>query len=159
MFSIRAAAIEETPILLSIRNRAAAAGCASCYSEAQLSAWLGAPLPQKVEVLLAAQAVFVAESEGQIIGYGALDASTQEVEAVFVDPSATGRGVGRSLLDAVEACAVGRGISELQLSSTLNAAAFYAAAGYFAVRTQETRVSSGTVLQSVLMEKHLNVTG
>jgi GNAT superfamily N-acetyltransferase len=44
---------------------------------------------------------WVAEAEGRIVGFAVADASRMNVWALFVDPAAEGRGVGRRLHDAM----------------------------------------------------------
>ena len=96
----------------------------------------------------------IAELDGRVVGYGALDPFTNEVEAVFVDPLASGRGVGRALLQAVEDLAASKGI-HLRLASTPNAERFYRGAGYSAIQRQEYALPSGLKLAAILMEKNL----
>ena len=112
----------------SVRKRSAAAACVGFYAETQLSAWLEAPLPAIVAALIAARSVFVADVDGQMVGYAALDGPGRVVEAVFVDPSFAGQGIGRALLETLELTAIRGGIVQLRLSSTPNAERFYIAA-------------------------------
>jgi putative acetyltransferase len=154
--SIRTARPHELQALWAIRERSARVGCAHAYSPMQLDAWLSGPLPQKVAVLIEDQCVVVAEREGTLVGYGALDPGSQEVEAVFVDPSAAGLGVGRALLDAVETLAISKGILALRLDATPNAESFYQAAGYVAVRRIDHTVCAGIALPAIVMLRQLS---
>ena len=173
MVFIRNAFPDELASLWEIRGKSARVGCANSYSAEQLDAWLSKPLPSKVAALIEAECVFVAErSESlaeavrqtnlaepvrttRLVGYGALDPDTHEVEAVFVDPDASGTGVGIALLRAVETEALRRGIFQLRLTSTPNAEPFYRAAGYVPVRQIEHPLSAGLALPATVMEKLL----
>jgi putative acetyltransferase len=153
--TIRPARTDEIPALWELRNRAAWAGCANCYSHVQLSIWLAGPLPKRFAGLVASGAAYVAQVGDALLGYGALNVSTKEVEAVFVDPAAAGRGLGGLLLRKLEEVAVSKALSQLNLSSSLNAVPFYSAAGYKEVRREDYELASGIALASVLMQKQL----
>lgn len=155
MIVIRTAMLDELPALHALRHRSAAAGCANCYSSAELEAWLSGPLPAGFAKLIDAGTAFVAESDGHLLGYGALDLPARKVEAVFVDPAAFGLGAGRALLQAVESRAAVEGVYTLLVSSSLNAETFYAAAGYVALRRERHPLSAGGSLTAVLMQKQL----
>jgi GNAT superfamily N-acetyltransferase len=75
------------------------------------------------------------------------------VEAAFVDPLQQGRGIGRVLLDALEANARAAGIERLFLSASLNAVPFYERAGFVALREELYPHRSGIGIPSVFMEK------
>jgi putative acetyltransferase len=155
MLTIRPAQIEEIPALWKLRNRAAWAGCATSYSHEQLSLWLAGPLPDRFAELVAGGTAFVAQEGDALLGYGALNVCAHEVEAVFVDPTASGRGLGGSLLRQLEATAQARALSHLELSSSLNAVSFYAAAGYKEMRRENYELANGVLLASVIMRKAL----
>jgi putative acetyltransferase len=62
----------------------------------------------------------VARLDGVVVGCGAvrqLDDTTAEVKRMFVDPAARGRGVGRRLLEELEAWAVAGGMTRLVLEA------------------------------------------
>ena len=152
---LRLANAAEIPVLRELRNRAAWAGCTVAYTHEQLERWLAGPLPDRFAALVDAGTVFVAEDGARPVGYGALNVATCEVEAVFVEPEASGRGVGKALLQALEAMARVRGLARLTLSASLNAVPFYSAAGYEALRNEDFRLASGAVLACVVMHKRL----
>ena len=59
--------------------------------------------PEQVQALMAVREVLVAEEQGCVIGTASLDGDV--VRTVFVVPGAQGRGVGRRLMERVEALA------------------------------------------------------
>jgi putative acetyltransferase len=65
--------------------------------------------------------LFVARDEaGKAVGMGALkvhDGAFGEVKRMYTDPSVRGAGIGRRLLDAIEAEARERGLAELKLET------------------------------------------
>lgn len=72
----------------------------------------------------------VAEVAGEVAGVSMVKEDGY-VALCYVLPEQQGKGLGRGLLEAVEAQARGWGLSELHLESTETALLFYAASGYF----------------------------
>jgi len=74
----------------------------------------------------------VAEEAGAVLGFYALKRSAPaevELEALFVEPAAIGRGVGRTLIEDAKARAVRLGARRMTIQGDPHAARFYAAAG------------------------------
>ncbi|MCA1603080.1 MAG: GNAT family N-acetyltransferase, partial [Acidobacteria bacterium] len=71
--------------------------------------------------------VYVAEREGEIIGFYALVVGDQqaELEHMWVAPKHIGTGVGKELFIHAMHIAAGENISEVEISADPNAAAFY----------------------------------
>ncbi|WP_236234555.1 GNAT family N-acetyltransferase [Pseudomonas tohonis] len=88
--------------------------------------------PEQVRGLLAAREVLVAEEAGCVIGTASLDGDV--VRTVFVAPGAQGLGVGRRLMEQVEALARERGVAVLKVPSSITAEGFYAGLGFQAVQ-------------------------
>jgi putative acetyltransferase len=101
---------------------------------------------------------FMARSDGRAVGCGALVIAEGygEIKRMFVDPSARGQGVGRTLLYAIEACAQREGLPVLRLETGIHnhqAVALYTRNGY------ERRGSFGPYGPdplSIFMEKRLD---
>jgi GNAT superfamily N-acetyltransferase len=77
------------------------------------------------------------------------------VRAFYVDPLFHRRGVGAFLLGLSESAARRAGFRDCELTSTLPAAAFYAAQGYERVRGFDLALPSGALLELQLMRKSL----
>jgi putative acetyltransferase len=79
--------------------------------------------------------LFVARAHGEAVGCGAFQLhgdGSAEVKSMFVAPDARGHGVGRAILDAIEAAVRGR-VSALRLETgvkQLPAIRLYEAAGF-----------------------------
>lgn len=80
------------------------------------------------------------------------DPSAARIRKVFVDADAAGTGLGRALVEQVEASARGRGRSKFTVRSNANAEGFYAALGYRPIR-RGTMPAPGADLPVVFMEK------
>ena len=66
---------------------------------------------------------FVARLDGKAAGCGALvigEPGAAELKRMFVDPAARGHGIGRRLLDAIEAAARGEGVALLRLETGID---------------------------------------
>ena len=75
--------------------------------------------PSAVEQQIARRDVFVGLVDERIVGTASLEG--QVVHTVFVSPDVQGRGVGRQLMQAVEAIARERQVAVLNLSSSITA--------------------------------------
>jgi len=88
--------------------------------------------PAAVEQLIGRRTVFVGLVGDRIVGTGSLDGDI--VRTMFVCPDMQGRGIGRSLLCAIEAAARERQIAVLTVPASVSAESFYARLGFKAVR-------------------------
>ena len=88
--------------------------------------------PSAVEQQIKRRDVFVGLIDGRVVGTASLEG--QVIHTVFVSPDVQGRGVGRLLMQAVEATARERDIQLLRLNSSISAELFYARLGYAVVR-------------------------
>jgi GNAT superfamily N-acetyltransferase len=86
---------------------------------------------------IAAGSAWVAEAEGDILGFAVIDAPAKSVWALFVRVDVEGAGVGRALHDQMLAWARQQGISRLSLSTERGSRAmnFYSQAGWESVST------------------------
>lgn len=141
--------------LWALRTVAVRVSCATHYAPEQITVWTASPVPDAYAAMLAAGGGIVAMQDEAIAGYAMLDVDKHEIDAVFVDPTHAGLGIGKRLLAALEQLARGRGIARLHLSASLNAVPFYRAAGFVALREEAYAHPSGISLASVAMEKAL----
>jgi putative acetyltransferase len=111
------------------------------------------------EVAAGRGAFLVATRAGTPVGCGAVrqvDARTGEIKRMYVVPAVRGRGVGRAILDAIEAEARGLGLSRLVLETGVRqgeAIALYEGAGYARIPAFGEYVTS--LATSVCMGKDL----
>ncbi|MBP5060177.1 GNAT family N-acetyltransferase [Pseudomonas chlororaphis] len=90
--------------------------------------------PPAVRQLLSKRQVWVAQAAGEIIGTASLDG--QVVRSVFVAPERQGQGVGRQLMAELEHQALGAGITQLTVPSSITAEGFYTNLGFHTLREQ-----------------------
>jgi putative acetyltransferase len=128
--------------------------CAKDYTPEQIDAWAGWKSPDKYRAAMAAGEVFfVAEVEGRVVGFSVLHGD--EVKAVYLHPDHVGGGIGRKLLEAVEAEARASGVAALHLTSTLTSVGFYEACGYTKGPEHQHPVTGGVLLTCVKFAKRL----
>ena len=103
---------------------------------------------------LAASPVYVLDSGGTAIGMYRVTGTppTGELEDLWLEPSAIGRGSGRRMFEHAIATARDLGFKELTIEAEPNAEGFYAAMG--ATRIGERRSPSGRTLK--LLSVHTN---
>lgn len=156
MLTIRKAHCHDAYDVWYIRKTSVHAACAECYPEVALSDWVdGAPTDKWVSVV--GRDFYVAVDEGLVVGTGMLTVASGQVDAIFVRPSHMGRGIGRAMLQFLEALADNYGLAALRLDATLNAAPFYRRCGWTGDSVSTYRTSRGLELACVPMTKRLTV--
>jgi GNAT superfamily N-acetyltransferase len=98
---------------------------------------------------------FVAEVQGQIVGFAALLNMQPMIGAIYVDPEWIRQGVGSKLLEAVEAEAKERHIRVLSVMSSLMAVPFYESQGYAVVNSHRFESQLGIWITCKYLRKHL----
>ncbi|MBW0445167.1 N-acetyltransferase [bacterium M00.F.Ca.ET.228.01.1.1] len=154
MLTIRKATSGDVLDAWDIRRTSVLAGCAGYYPEASLSAWVnGSPTDKWVSVV--ERDFYVAVDEGLVVGTGMLTPASGQVDAIFVRPSHMGRGIGRKMLQFLEALARDHGVVSMRLDATLNAVPFYRYCGWSGDSTSTYRTSRGLELACVPMTKRV----
>ena len=100
----------------------------------------------------------VMEQKNKIIGYYAvchLDSNTYELDALFVEPTFIGKGVGKELMDHGKALVTELGGTKIILQAEPNAEPFYLKAGANIVGKKESQSIGGRYLS--LLEIDLGV--
>jgi GNAT superfamily N-acetyltransferase len=125
------------------------------YTSEQVEAWAGRLSPASYGEPIANKILFVAVDTGQICGFSQLDPKSSVVEAVYVLPTHSRRGLGSRLLSALESIAQASGLTQLTLDASLNSVPFYEQAGYKRVRSVDHELKPGVSIPCVLMRKEL----
>ena len=131
----------------------------SLYTREEIQAWAEPKKPETYEESIRDKEFFVAEEDDVILGFGILNQTTTEVEAVYVSPKAGRRGVGMKVLQKLEERARALGLQELRLNASLNAVPFYKRAGYLAQAESKYRLSTGVEIACVPMLKLIQEPG
>lgn len=149
--SIRSATPQEAQRIHELHLSAVRAQCAQHYSPEIVEGWLENRSAQGYLRGIASGAIFVAEFESQIVGFG--EGAPGEVVAVFVDPAFLNRGIGSALLQHALRLAREQHQGSVRLESTLNAVGFYERFG-FTQRNRSVVRRNRVEVPIVVMERH-----
>lgn len=133
---VRLALPSEAETLWDIRNQAIRHGCREIYDAATITAWTPDAMPEGYRNAIIENPFFVVDAAetGKPVATGFLDVANGSVEAIFTLPDFVGKGIARLILQAIKNEAIRRGFSQLTLSSTPNACAFYEKQGFTIVK-------------------------
>lgn len=134
----------------SIRNL-----CRNHYQRREIQVWSGMLKPKSYEEIIKHRYVYVAEKNHKIIGFGQFNPKIGEIEALYMSPVHTGKGIGGRLLQKMEKSAFQREIKTVQLFSTLNAVGFYKKAGYQRIQRASYHLVDDIHLSCILMKKNI----
>jgi putative acetyltransferase len=152
---VRPAGATDVEGIWRVHNESIRVLCRGKYAPREIAAWIDFRPPEAYRAALASRALFVAEREDEIVGFGQFDPARGEVEACYVSPEAIGRGVGSDLIARMEEQARATGHAVVRLNATLNAESFYTRLGYRRLGPATHRVGNDVELQCIRMEKTL----
>ena len=147
-FLIRQAAIFEQKVLENLQLRASLTNVGDRDALLANPDAIELPLAQ-----IAAGGVFVAECNGAIVGFAAVEPRADgesELDALFVDPDMRRRGIARSLLERCAQVARTRESAALYVVGNPHAKDFYTACGFDVVGTSETRFGIGLLMRMIV---------
>ncbi len=153
--SIRRATRADTAAVWNIRNLAISAQCRGIYPNDLIDRWTSSGPTEQFENALAEQ-VWIAEASGAIVGFGKIDLDTGIVDAMFVHPDSMRSGIGAKILRHLELLAIDRGLPEITLKSTLNAAPFYRSCGFTGEQVARHQSPTGIELDCIPMYKKIS---
>jgi len=118
-----------------LHARAMQAQCGDALTEGELAGFLGFVESPAYSDLLRAEEVHGAFVGGQLIGTASWlansdDGETARIASIYVHPLFTRLGIGRRLLDEIEARAAQSGFEALGAAATINAVPFFERYGY-----------------------------
>lgn len=152
---IRRAVVSDAPTIAQVHAASIREVCSEVYPGPQIERWASTKRPERYLQSIAHSAFFVAELDGELVGFSHLDLESGEVHAVYVRPDRLRRGIGALLLVAVEAAAREAGLERIALRSSLNAVRFYEAQGFVAIQTSSFCLAPGLDLACTSMQKSL----
>ena len=174
MPKIRAAELDDTPVLEKLIEQSVMVLQANEYSEAQRRGALGTVFGVD-SALINDKTYFVVEAGGVIVGCGGwsqrktlfgsdaiagkddqkLDPTRDaaRIRAFFIKPGWERRGIGRQILETCETAARAAGFKHFELMATLTGVQLYSACGYEAGERSEAPLPNGLALPVVRMTK------
>jgi len=157
--TIRLMRPEDARAALEVHRAAIHGSAARDYPKPVLDDW--GPLPVTAERAMRFQANpdnetrVVAEQDGEVVGFGALVAENNELRACYVDPKACRKGVGTAIFQELERVAHARGLTHLQMDSSITAEPFYKSLGFEVLKRGEHVLRSWRRMACVKMQKRL----
>lgn len=152
---IRKATAADATAVWQIRSAAIRLQCRGFYPEDLLERWTDGQMTDRF-VKVVADKFYVATVLDDVVGTGMICLETGQVDAIFVRPDMMRHGVGRSMLVFLERLGSDAGLTELVLSSTLNAAAFYRQCGFVGDTIGVYQSPRGFTLDCIPMSKALH---
>ncbi len=131
---IRTATLADAEAIWQLHNRSVLALCAADYSQEQLANWVAHSTLARQQERLQQHRVFVAEQDGQLIGFVRWNPATNELCSLFVDPDFVRRGVATVLMETVSEDARACGVTQFWLDASLTAVPFYQATGWQTIK-------------------------
>jgi len=145
---------EDTSVLAAIFAASVEELTGDDYSEAQQQAWASvADDEEQFGKRLAGELTLIATLQKSPVGFAALKGADQ-IDMLYVYPSAAGQGVASMLCEALEKLAGGRGAKSLTVDASDNAQEFFAKRGYVA-KQRNTVTVNGEWLANTTMQKTL----
>jgi putative acetyltransferase len=144
---------------LEVHHAAVRATAARDYPSDVIEAW--APLPvtevaiERVQTNRSNEYRLIAEIDDRIVGIGSLVVENAELRACYVSPEAGRKGVGSALVREMERVAKERGLTFLELDSSITAEPFYIMLGYEVRERGQHILGSGQPMACVKMRKEL----
>ena len=138
-------------------------GAKNFYTQALLDSWSPIPSPRRYEwmrdtIMSQSHLVLVAEIKREICGFAICSLSDGFIQALYVDPQFSGRGIGKSLLSSTESHLIRTGIPAATLKSSNNAVNFYKSAGYRVMGPTTQNLGDGTEMNCYEMQRTLATT-
>jgi len=116
--------------LLRLRTEAILAMPHGAYSRDQLLSWSAIRRTVQIRERMADACVLVAEAHGDLLATNSLNLDREEAVALFVLPSAQGRGLGKRMMTEIEKLAIRFGLKQLMICAAIPAIGFYQKCGY-----------------------------
>jgi putative acetyltransferase len=157
---VRIAVTADAEAIVRVHHEAVWHTARAHYSPDILDAWAAKPTEDRYErvrqeIADETMVVIVGDMNARIAGFGMIVPGDEELRAVYVEPSFGRQGVGTAILQRLEEAARTRDVARLNLSSSINAEAFYAKHGYESIERTTHRLRSGHEMACVRMTKRL----
>ena len=155
MVHIRKARLEDCRSIADVHVDAVNGIRTTLYTGEEIQAWAVPKKPEHYEEKIRTKEFLIAEEDGDMVGFGVLDQTSAEIEALYVSPKAGRRGIGLELLRKLEERACDLGLLVLRLNASLNAVPFYEKAGFVGHERSMYRLTTGVEIPCVPMSKKI----
>ena len=131
MYNVRAAAVEDVDTIYSLIYASVCELCKEHYSQEKLDSFIH-NLPSKVLYYkwLTDRILVVCCDGKDIIGFGQFDPAESFIDALYIHPEHTRKGVGTQIIHYLEEVANSLKISDIKINASVNATNFYEKCGF-----------------------------
>jgi GNAT superfamily N-acetyltransferase len=150
--NIRKAKVDDAYEIMKLHERSVLGLCEADYSAEQLKGWIQNSTLEKYHKRLRLHRSYIAEKDGQTVGYVRWNPATNELCSIFIDPNYVRQGIATELMEIAYADAMQNGVTEMWLDASLTAVPFYEVEGWLYV---EERMHG--LLECVRMTKKLSL--
>ncbi len=157
MYNIRSATILDIDAICSLMSESVFELCKDYYTKTELEAYMS-NFPKRIHYneLLSDRILIVACVDETIVGFTQYDPSESAVDAIYVLPGHTGKGIGTRMLGYIEDVARSLKKNEINIAASKNAVSFYEKSKYIFQNTSYITCKNGTKFESVKFIKHLD---
>jgi len=156
VYNIRSATLQDIDTICSLMCDSVCELCKDFYTKSELDAFLS-NFPKRVyyNELLSDRILIVACEDESILGFAQFDPSQSAVDAIYVRPGHTRKGVGSRLLSYIEDVARSLKKEKMNITVSLNAVSFYENSRYIFQSKSFITCKDGTKFESVTLTKVL----
>lgn len=159
-YTLRPAVLADALEIAGVHRAAVQALAGGPYVQDVLDRWAPPVVLHRAENLFRQEqddgaVTLVAEAAGDVVGFAIAAPHEGELRACYVAPEATGQGIGRALVAAVEKLSHEAGCMTFAVRAPLNAVRFYANLDYAQTRRAVFAFDDGIEMPVVLMAKTL----
>lgn len=130
MISIRDATVADADRVHALHVASSTAVYQKFFSGKGLEQWLATRSAAICAEEIAKWAVIVAEENGTLLGFGALDTQKANIDAVYVAPDRWRQGIGQQILQHLEQIAMAAQLPRITLQAAGSAIQFYLKQGF-----------------------------
>ncbi|MHB8295917.1 MAG: GNAT family N-acetyltransferase [Acidimicrobiales bacterium] len=150
--AVRRALPADAEAVTRVIERAIRVSAAGAYPADAVEAWARGRTVEAVRAMIEVTDGFVATIDQVVVGWANLDGD--EVDQLYVDPDAGGRGVARRLYETIEALARANGLDQVRAVASLRAEPAFRRLGFREIDTDEIAFN-GHTFTVVRMAKRL----
>ena len=156
MYNIRAATVDDVDRIYSLIYDSVHELCKQYYPQTKLDAYIDS-LPSKVLYYkwLTDRILIICCNGDDVVGFGQYDPTESLIDAIYVHPQHTNKGVGTSLMRYLEEVARTLKKPHINISGSINAVRFFEKCGYEQQGTFFKTCKDGTRFETVAFSKQL----
>jgi len=148
---IREATVDDTAAIMTLHERSVRGLCSADYTSEQIDGWLSRSTLERYQQRLQFHRSFIAELDGEMVGYVRWNPGTNELCSIFVHPDYVRRGIATLLMKKAYQDVKTHGVQDLWLDASLTAVPFYEVEGWEVVES-----GMHGILECVRMIKRLD---